>query len=295
MNEMVPTSPHAGPSARPRPRHPLAGLGGALAAIGALIWLAIVLIPLAYAVIQTLKPQQDELTTSPWTVPHPTLDNYTGVVTPQFLHYVLNSVVTSVGGVLLSTLLGSLAAYALARVPGRINGALYLLFVSGLAVPIYAAIIPIYRFSSDVGLYDTLLGLLLPFAATSLPITVFILTAFMRAIPAELDQAMSIDGAGYLRRYAQLALPLARPAVATVAIYAFINNWNNFILPLVLTQSDVNRTLPLAIWTYQGQYGMNVPLVLTVVVLSTVPLLIFYILQRRNFIQGLTAGALNAQ
>jgi raffinose/stachyose/melibiose transport system permease protein len=292
---MTLTSPPAAPTARDRPRRPLAGLGGrALAAVGALIWLAIVLIPLAYAVIQTLKPQQDELTTSPWTVPHPTLDNYAGVVTPQFLHYVLNSVVTSVGGVLLSTLLGSLAAYALARVSGRINGALYLLFVSGLAVPIYAAIIPIYRFSSDVGLYDTLLGLLLPFAATSLPITVFILTAFMRAIPAELDQAMSIDGAGYLRRYAQLALPLARPAVATVAIYAFINNWNNFILPLVLTQSDVNRTLPLAIWTYQGQYGMNVPLVLTVVVLSTLPLLIFYILQRRNFIQGLTAGALSA-
>jgi len=274
----------------------LARLGErALAAVAALLWLAVVLIPLVYAVIQTFKPQQDELTTSPWTIPHVTLANYTGVVTPVFLRYVLNSVVTSVGAVLLSTLLGSLAAYALARVPGRINGLLYLLFVSGLAVPIYAAIIPIYRFSSDVGLYDTLIGLLLPFAATSLPITVFILTAFMRAIPAELDQAMSIDGAGYLRRYAQLAVPLARPAVATVAIYAFINNWNNFILPLVLTQNSDNRTLPLAIWTYQGQYGMNVPLVLTVVVLSTVPLLIFYILQRRNFIQGLTAGALSAQ
>jgi len=274
----------------------LRGLGErALAAVAALIWLAVVLIPLVYAVIQTFKPQQDELTTSPWTIPHFTFANYTGVVTPVFLRYVLNSVVTSVGAVLLSTLLGSLAAYALARVPGRINGLLYLLFVSGLAVPIYAAIIPIYRFSSDVGLYDTLLGLLLPFAATSLPITVFILTAFMRAIPAELDQAMSIDGAGYLRRYAQLAVPLARPAVATVAIYAFINNWNNFILPLVLTQTSDNRTLPLAIWTYQGQYGMNVPLVLTVVVLSTLPLLIFYILQRRNFIQGLTAGALSAQ
>jgi len=272
------------------------GLGDrALAAVAALIWLAVVLIPLAYAVIQTFKPQQDELTTSPWSIPHVTFANYAGVITPVFLRYVLNSVVTSVGAVLLSTLLGSLAAFALARIPGRINGILYLLFVSGLAVPIYAAIIPIYRFSSDVGLYDTLLGLLLPFAATSLPITVFILTAFMRAIPAELDQAMSIDGAGYLRRYAQLAVPLARPAVATVAIYAFINNWNNFILPLVLTQNSDNRTLPLAIWTYQGQYGMNVPLVLTVVVLSTLPLLIFYILQRRNFIQGLTAGALSAQ
>ena len=287
---------HSSTTTRARARSRFAGLRGyALPAIAALIWLAIVLIPIAYALIQTVKPQQDELTTSPWTVPHFTLDNYASLLTPVFLRYVLNSVVVSVGAVLLSTLCGSLAAYALARVPGRINGIMYLLFVAGLAVPIYAAIIPIYRFSIDVGLYDTLIGLLLPFAATSLPITVFILTAFMRAIPAELEQAMSMDGAGYLRRYAQLALPLARPALATVAIYAFIGNWNNFILPLVLTQSDANRTLPLAVWTYQGQYGMNVPLVLSVVVLSTLPLLIFYILQRRNFIQGLTAGALSAQ
>src|SRR5918911_3493402 len=178
----------------------------ALAVVAALLWLAVVLIPLVYAVIQTFKPQQDELTTSPWSIPHFTLANYAGVVTPVFLRYVLNSVVTSVGAVLLSTLLGSLAAYALARVPGRINGLLYLLFVSGLAVPVYAAIIPIYQFSINTGLYNNLVGLTLPLAGTSLPITVFILAAFMRAIPDELEQAMSIDGAGYLRRYFYLAL-----------------------------------------------------------------------------------------
>ncbi len=265
-----------------------------LVTLAALLWLVVVLVPIVYTIIETLKTQQDALATAPWTLPHPTLSNYTTVFGPQFFRYLLNSAITSVGAVLLSMLVGSLAAYAIARIPGRLNGVLYLLFVSGLAVPIYAAIIPIYRFSISVGLYDTLPGLLLPFAATSLPITVFILTAFMRAIPIELEQAMSIDGAGYLRRYAQLALPLARPALATVAISAFINSWNNFILPLVLTQSVDKRTLPLATWEYEGQYGMNVPLVLTVVVLATLPLLIFYVAQRRNFIKGLTAGALSA-
>src|SRR5437764_2090874 len=133
----------------------LRGLGErALAAVAALIWLAVVLIPLVYAVIQTFKPQQDELTTSPWTIPHFTFANYTGVVTPVFLRYVLNSVVTSVGAVLLSTLLGSLAAYALARVPGRINGLLYLLFVSGLAVPIYEAIFTNTSVFVCDGVYD---------------------------------------------------------------------------------------------------------------------------------------------
>jgi raffinose/stachyose/melibiose transport system permease protein len=254
----------------------------------------VVLIPISYTLIQTFKTQADALASNPWSLSNPTLDNYQTVLGPQILRYLLNSVIASVGAVLITVVLGSLAAFALARLPHRANGVLYLLFVSGLAVPIYAAIIPIYRLSIDLHLYDTLPGILLPFAATGLPITVFILTAFMRAIPEELEQAMQIDGAGVFRRYLQLALPLARPALATVAVYAFINNWNNFVLPLVLTQSDDERTLPLAIWNYQGQYGMNVPLVLTVVVLSTLPLLIFYMVQRRNFIQGLTAGALSA-
>lgn len=265
-----------------------------LLGLAALLWLAVVLIPVSYTLIQTFKTQADALSSNPWSLPNPTLDNYRTVFGAPLFHYLLNSVITAVGAVLLSTLFGSLAAYALARLPHRFNGALYLLFVSGLAVPIYAAIIPIYRFSITTGLYDTLPGLLLPYAGTALPITIFILTAFMRGIPAELEQAMQIDGAGDLRRYWHLALPLSRPALATVAIFAFIANWNNFVLPLVLTQSDDKRTLPLAVWTYQGQYGMNVPVVLTVVVLSTLPLLIFYILQRRNFIQGLTAGALSA-
>jgi raffinose/stachyose/melibiose transport system permease protein len=265
-----------------------------LLGLAVLIWLAVVLTPISYTIIQTFKTQEDALASNPWSLANPTLDNYRTVLGPQLLRYLANSVITSVGAVLLTLLLGSLAAYALARLPHRINGALYLLFVSGLAVPIYAAIIPIYRLSISVNLYDTLPGLLLPFAGTGLPITVFILTTFMRAIPDELEQAMQIDGAGVVRRYLQLALPLSRPALATVAVFTFIGNWNNFVLPLVLTQSDDKRTLPLAVWNYQGQYGMNVPLVLTVVVLSTIPLLIFYILQRRNFIQGLTAGALSA-
>lgn len=263
-------------------------------AAAALLWLVVVLIPISYTLIQTFKTQADALSSNPWSLLNPTLDNYRTVFDAQLFRYLLNSVVTAVGGVLLSLLLGSLAAYALSRLPHRLNGALYLLFVSGLAVPIYAAIIPIYRFSILTHLYDTLPGLLLPYAGTALPITIFILTAFMRGIPDELEQAMQMDGAGVFRRYLQLALPLSRPALATVAIFTFIGNWNNFVLPLVLTQSDSERTLPLAVWTYQGQYGMNVPVVLTVVVLSTLPLLLFYILQRRNFIQGLTAGALSA-
>jgi raffinose/stachyose/melibiose transport system permease protein len=267
---------------------------GTLALFGALIWLAVVAIPLAFTLIETLKSQADSMSTTPWSLPNPTLSNYQLVITGQFLRYLFNSVVTSVVAVLLSLFVGSLAAYALARIRGRINSLLYLLFVAGLAVPVYAAIVATYRITISIGLYDTLPGLILPLAGTSLPITVFILAAFMRSIPEELELAMSIDGAGYLRRYFQLVLPLARPALGTVAIFTFIGDWNNFIFPLVLTTTDSNRTLPLAVSNYEGEYSINVPAVLTVVVLSALPLIIFYLLQRRNFIQGLTMGALSA-
>jgi raffinose/stachyose/melibiose transport system permease protein len=266
----------------------------AFALFGALIWLAVVAIPLGITAIETFKSQPDSMSTTPWSLPNPTFANYQLVVTGQFLRYLLNSVITSVSAVLLSLFVGSLAAYALARIHGRINGLLYLLFVAGLAVPVYAAIVATYRISISTGLYDTLPGLILPLAGTSLPITVFILAAFMRSIPEELELAMSIDGAGYLRRYFQLALPLARPALGTVAIFTFIGDWNNFIFPLILVTTDSNRTLPLAVSNYEGQYSTNVPAVLTVVVLSALPLILFYLLQRRNFIQGLTMGALSA-
>jgi raffinose/stachyose/melibiose transport system permease protein len=265
-----------------------------LALCGGIVWLAVVAFPLAFAVFETFKSQADAMSTAAWTLSNPTLDNYKNALTGQFFHYFLNSVITAVGAVLLSLFVGSLAAYALARIPGRLNGLLYMVFVAGLAVPVYAVIVATYRISISVGLYDTVTGLILPLAGTSLPITVFILAAFMRSIPEELELAMSIDGAGYLRQYFQLALPLARPALATVAIFTFIGDWNNFIFPLVLETTDSNRTLPLAVSNYQGQYSTNMPMVLTVVVLSALPLVVFYLLQRRNFIQGLTMGALSA-
>ncbi len=265
-----------------------------LALVGGIAWLAVVALPLLFAVSETFKSQADANNTPAWTLTNATLDNYKTALTGQFMHYFLNSVITSVSAVLLSLFVGSLAAYALARIPGRLNGMLYLLFVAGLAVPVYAVIVATYRISIDVGLYDTLLGLILPLAGTSLPITVFILAAFMRSIPEELELSMSIDGAGYFRRYFQLALPLARPALGTVAIFTFIGDWNNFIFPLILETTDTNRTLPLAVSLYQGEYSSNMPMILTVVVLSALPLVVFYLLQRRNFIQGLTMGALSA-
>jgi len=160
----------------------------------------------------------------------------------------------------------------------------------GLAIPIQATIIPVYYMMVKMGLYDSLLALVLPSVAFSIPISVLIIVNFLRDIPDELFEAMRVDGATDWRMLWSLALPLARPALTTVGVYVGLNVWNGFLFPLILTQSSSVRVLPLSLWTYQGQFAVNVPAVLAAVTLSAVPVLAAYIVGRRQLVSGLTAG-----
>ncbi|MFM9695054.1 carbohydrate ABC transporter permease [Streptomyces europaeiscabiei] len=139
-------------------------------------------------------------------------------------------------------------------------------------------------------MYDTLGAIVLPSAAFAIPLTVIILVNFLRDIPDELYESMRADGAGDWRMLWNLALPLSRPALITVVIYDALNVWNGFLFPLILTQSPDKRTLPLFVWSFQGEFTINVPAILAVVVLSTLPILVLYVLGRRQLIGGLTAG-----
>jgi raffinose/stachyose/melibiose transport system permease protein len=170
--------------------------------------------------------------------------------------------------------------------PPRINS----LFLLGLAIPIQATIIPVYLIIIKLGLYDSLMALILPSIAFAIPLGVLVLTNFVRNVPKELFESMRLDGASEWRTLWSLAFPLTRPALVTVAIYNGLAIWNGFLLPLILTQSPDKRTLPLALWTFQGQYSVNIPAVLASVVLTTLPILILYIVGRRQLLSGLTAG-----
>jgi raffinose/stachyose/melibiose transport system permease protein len=268
-------------------RHPhwLAGAGGWR-------WLMIVIVPIYWIVITSFKTQSNYFTTNPFAPPTaPTLDNYKVVIEADFARYFVNSVIVALGAVVPAVLVSFMAAYAIVRAGDqRLLRSVNSLFLMGLAIPLQAAIIPIYLIIIRLHLYDTLLAIILPSIAFAIPLSVLVLSNFIRDVPKELFDSMRVDGASEWVTLWHLAFPLTRPALVTVSIYSGLAIWNGFLLPLILIQSPEQRTLPLALWAFQGQYSINVPAVLASVVLTTLPILILYVIGRRQLLSGLTAG-----
>ncbi|MET8759425.1 carbohydrate ABC transporter permease [Lentzea sp. NPDC004782] len=270
-------------TARPRPN--LAG------GLGGFLWLLVILVPVYYVVVTSLRSQAGFFDGNPLAPPaDPTLDNYRLVLANDFATYFANSVVVTLVTVVITVAVSLMAAYVVVRRTDRAAAVTYRLFLLGLAIPLQAVIIPIYYMITRLRLYDTLLALILPSVAFAIPLTVVILANFLRDVPKELFDAMRVDGAGDWRTLWSLVLPVTKPAVVTVAIYDGLTVWNGFLFPLILTQSPEQRVLPLALWSFQGQFTVNIPAVLAAVVLSTVPVLVLYVLGRRQLVSGMTAG-----
>jgi raffinose/stachyose/melibiose transport system permease protein len=256
------------------------------------LWLFIVMVPIYWIVITSFKTQSTYFAQNPLAPPtDPTLANYRLVIASDFARYFVNSVIVTLGAVLLAVLISFMAAFAIVRASGSrflrlTNG----MFLMGLAIPLQATIIPVYLIIIRLQLYDSLLAIILPSIAFAIPLSVLVLSNFIRDVPRELFESMRMDGATEWGTLWHLVFPLTRPALVTVTIYNGLGIWNGFLLPLVLTQSPTRRTLPLALWTFQGQYGVNVPAVLASVVLTTLPILILYAIGRRQLLSGLTAG-----
>lgn len=262
-----------------------------LAGLGGFAWLAVIILPIYYVVISSLRGQAGFFASNPLAPPTDvTFDNYRLVLQSGFGLYFLNSVIITVAAVGGTVAMSVMAAYAVVRGTGRFARGAFSVFLLGLAIPTHATIIPLYYMITRAHLYDSLLALVLPSIGFAVPITVLILSNFMRDIPNELFESMRLDGAGDWRILWNLVLPLARPALVTVAIYDALHVWNGFLFPLILTQSADKRVLPMALWTFQGEFNVNVPAVLAAVVLSTLPMLTAYVLGRRYLVRGLTAG-----
>jgi raffinose/stachyose/melibiose transport system permease protein len=263
-----------------------------LAGVAGWLWLVIVIVPIYWIVITSFKTQSNYFTTNPFAPPTaPTLDNYRVVIEEDFARYFVNSAIVALGAVVPAVLVSFMAAYAIVRGGDQwLLRSVNSLFLMGLAIPLQAAIIPIYLIIIRLHLYDTLLAIILPSIAFAIPLSVLVLSNFIRDVPKELFDSMRVDGASEWVTLWKLAFPLTRPALVTVSIYSGLAIWNGFLLPLILIQSPNQRTLPLALWTFQGQYGINVPAVLASVVLTTLPILILYVIGRRQLLSGLTAG-----
>ena len=264
----------------------------AVPALG-LFWLVVTTLPFIFVVMTSLKSQQETFSGSVWSLPEKlNFENYLAVLNGGFWTYLRNSVFVLVTSIILILVISSMAAYAFARLRFRLNKPLFGLIVAGMIVPIHITLIPIYLLIRNVGLYDTPFALIGPYVATALPVSIFILTEFMRQIPKELEEAAKLDGCGAFGIFWKVFLPLSGPRLSTVAIYNSIGLWNEFIFAYVLTSNPANRTLPLAIWDFQGQYASNIPAILSVVTLTSLPLIVAYAFGQERIVKGMMAGAL---
>jgi raffinose/stachyose/melibiose transport system permease protein len=262
-----------------------------IGAIGGYVWLAVIVLPIYYILITSVRPQDGFFSSNQLIPPlHPTFSQYGLVLQSDFFLYLANSLIVTVASVAVTVAVSLAAAYAIVRSNTRFTKTAFTVFLVGLAVPLQATIIPLFYMMSKAGLYDSLTALVLPSIGFAIPLTVLILSNSLRDLPNELFESMRVDGASNWRVLVSLVTPLARPAIITVVIYDALTVWNGFLFPLVLTQSPDKRTLPLSLWTFQGQFSVNVPATLAAVVLSTLPIFALYLVGRRQLVAGITAG-----
>lgn len=291
MTTTVATPVAASPKVSSTRRRRVKGRRNYLGGFFAWVWLAIIIIPVYYVVITSFKDQGAYFTQNPLAPPNPpTLAAYLDVVEAGIGRYFLNSVIVTVGAVIPLVLVSFLASYAIVRGDSRVLRFSRTLFLLGLAIPSQAAIVPLYLLITRIQMYDSLGALILPSIAFGIPLTVLILSNFIRDVPRELFESMRLDGCTDWQMAWKLAFPLTRPAIVTVGIYNGLHVWNAFLFALILTQSPEKRVMPLALWAFQGEYSVNIPAVLAAVVLSTLPILVLYVVGRRQLLRGLTAG-----
>jgi raffinose/stachyose/melibiose transport system permease protein len=247
--------------------------------------------PLLLMVANSLRPTT-EVFADPLALPAPpTFDSYRQAWDrASFDVYFANSVMVTVGAVTLCTAVSVLAAYPLGRYVFTGSRALSLYFLSGLMLPFELAILPIFYLLATLGLVDSRLGLLLVYAASGVPMSVFILTAFFRQLPRELEEAARIDGAGEFAIFRRVLLPLVRPAVATVVVFQFVPLWNDFFFPLVLLRSSEKATLPVGLTVFFGQFQTDWSTLFAGLTITTIPLVILFLAATRQVVAGLVAG-----
>jgi multiple sugar transport system permease protein len=266
-----------------------------VAVYGALILgVAVTIFPLLYMVSTALKSQVYVLEIPPQLLPeNPTLDNFGAAWTSNnFSRYFLNSSVVAAATVAVVLLLGSMMAHGLAcyRFRGhRLVRALILFF---MVMPSMSLLVPQFVLATRLGLLDSLAGVAIVHIAQVLPLVTFILYGFMIGLPRELFEAALVDGAGAWRLYRSIALPLSRPALATVAILAFLGSWDEYPWALTIINSADQRTLPVGIAAFQGVHSSDWGLIFAASLIAVTPVIVLFAFLQRHVIRGLTAGAL---
>ncbi|QGQ94519.1 carbohydrate ABC transporter permease [Paenibacillus psychroresistens] len=256
------------------------------------IWTLIVVIPLIILVSVSVKSPQDLLYTTLGFPKDFMWDNFAEAWKTASLGMAFgNSILITGLSILGVVLASSFAAYPLARVKSKFISTLFLYFIAGIMVPFQLSMIPLYKLLKFLHLINTHQGVILIFIAMSIPFSIFLYTGFLKGIPKELEESALIDGCGPFRTFAVIIFPLIKPVTASVIITNSLSIWNDFLVPLLFLQEKTSRTIPMAIFTFTGQYNSSWNMIFSAILLGTLPLIITFLLLQKHFIKGLVGGA----
>lgn len=220
------------------------------------------------------------------------INNYVDIFREQNMGmYFKNSIIVTAVSVSCTIFFASLVAYAVTRLGGWRSNLIFGFFVIGMMVPAQVNMIPLYQLVFDLGLTNSLLGLMIVNIAVTMPVATFILTGFMKSLPRSLFEASAIDGATNWQIYSKVVLPLSLPSLSATSIFLFVMHWNDLLYPLLFITKDDYKTLPLALLEFQGEYITNYPMLFSGVIVASAPMIIAYVFLQRYFIAGMTAGA----
>ena len=263
-----------------------------IAIIFACLMLVLTLAPFFFMIMNSFRKQFDMLQQGVFHLPDPwIIENYIEVIEKGFFGYFLRSVIVVAISLVLMLIISAFAAYPLSRMKFKLNPWIYALIVAMMSVPMHVTLIPIFKLTTAVGFYDSLKSLLGPYVAFALPMSVFILTAFMKTIPKEIEESAEIDGCNRYKNFFFMILPLSKSGLSTLAIYNGVSMWNEFAFANTLLISPQNKTLPLALGQFKGEHAMNMPIIMAVLTLSVLPMIILFIIFQDKLVKGMMAGA----
>lgn len=252
----------------------------------------VILLPFFWMLSVSLKPAAE-----PFAIParlwpeNPTLDNYVSAFRPEFRTYFVNSVIVSLSTVVITVTLALLAAYSFTRSGFRLLSVALGLVIVAQMFPGSAIIIPIYKMMRGAHLLNTYASLIIAYVAVTLPVAIWMLRGFLSRLPMSLEEAAAIDGAGPLRTFIDIIVPLCRPGIAATAVFVLIVTWQEFLFALSFTSTKEMRTLPVGMNDFIGQYGIRYGELMASSVLISLPVVVIFMFLQRQFVAGLTAGA----
>ncbi|GGE98111.1 carbohydrate ABC transporter permease [Mycetocola zhadangensis] len=260
-----------------------------------IIWSLVVILPLLWTLMTSFKTTK-EIFASPFSLPaNWNFNNYVSAWTQEGIgNYFLNTVIVVGFALVIVMVLGAMCAYVLARYKFFGSRAIYYLMLAGLTFPVFLAIVPLFFVLRNIGLLNTLPGLILTYVAFALPFTVFFLYSFFKGLPDEIAEAAAIDGAGEWRTFFQVMLPMAKPGMASVAIFNFLGLWNQFLLPVALNTNKSNYVLSqgMASFASSAGYAVDFGALFAAVVITIVPVLIAYVIFQRQLQGSVSQGTM---